>query len=160
VDSCTLCEARFSLDQSVTDREINHGITPCKLIPDGFYLEQNDNLAPCDFDASCFIQVTKFPWFRKLNFHKGRICQHSSEDQMPRRKYEVSETSHFSIRWGVPSTSANQPKTPTRKIRCWKSMLHDLSNWWKLRRFFVRLNWKWPQLPFTFTYWAQIKLAL
>ena len=57
VDSCTLCDARFSLDKTVTDREINHGITPCKLIPDGFYLEQNVNLAPCDFDASCFIQV-------------------------------------------------------------------------------------------------------
>ena len=55
--TCTLCEARFSLDETVTDREINHGITPCKLIPDGFYLEQNVNLAPCDFDASCYIQV-------------------------------------------------------------------------------------------------------
>jgi len=84
-NSCTLCEARFSFDENVSDREINHGITPCKLIPDGFYLEKNVSLAPCDFDDSCFIQVL-FLDFTNIFFQRENLSTNQSKPSAMQRR--------------------------------------------------------------------------
>ena len=54
---CGLCDERFTIDDMVTENEVEHGIFPCKMIVNGFSAGLLDAPRPCAFDDSCFIQV-------------------------------------------------------------------------------------------------------